>query len=142
LGIENRVRDVFDLTNVIEAAGTGIGGTVVLFGALWKPVVRRHDERQAVSRFLAGTPASPGMKAVPPAGDRLATVETGVHEANKKLDGHSSALEGLATAMTTLTSQVDLVVHQTETNQGGSMHDTIDDIAKEQSRVATEKSKA
>ena len=44
--------------------------------------------------------------------------------------------------MTTLTSQVDRVVHQTETNQGGSMHDTIDGIAKEQSRVATEKSKA
>ena len=133
---------MFDLATVIEAAGTGVGGAVVVFGALWKPVVKRHDERQAVSRFLAGTPASPGMKAVPPAGDRLATVETGVHEANKKLDGHSSALEGLATAMTTLTSQVDKVVHQTETNHGGSMHDTIDDIAKEQSRVATEKSKA
>ena len=133
---------MFDLATVIEAAGTGIGGTAVVFGALWKPVVRRHDEHQAVSRFLAGTPASPGMKAVPPAGDRLSTVETGVLEANKKLDGHSSALEGLATAMTTLTSQVDKIVHQTETNQGGSMHDTIDDIAKEQSRVATEKSKA
>ena len=133
---------MFDLTNVVEAAGTGIGGTVVLFGALWKPVVRRHDERQAVSRFLVGTPASPGMKAVPPAGDRLATVETGVHEANKKLDGHSSALEGLATAMTSLTSQVARVVHQTEKDDGDSMHDTIDGIAKEQSRVATEKSKA
>ena len=133
---------MFDLATVIEAAGTGIGGTAVVFGALWKPVVRRHDERQAVSRFLVGTPASPGMRAVPPAGDRLVIVETGVHEANKKLDGHSSALQGLATAMTTLTSQVDRVVHQTETNQGGSMHDTIDDIAKEQSRVAMEKSKA
>ena len=61
-----------DLATVIEAAGTGIGGTAVVFGALWKPVMRHHDERQAVSRFLAGTPASPGMKAVPPAGDRLA----------------------------------------------------------------------
>ena len=131
-----------NVTGIVEAAGSGIGGTVVLFGALWKPVVKHHDERQAVSRFLAGTLASPGMKAVPPAGDRLATVETGVKEANVKLDGHSSALQGLATAMTTLTSQVDRVVHQTETNQGGSMHDTIDDIAKEQSRVAMEKSKA
>ena len=127
---------MFDLATVIEAAGTGIGGTAIVFGALWKPVVKRHDERQAVNRFLVGTPASPGMKAVPPAGDRLATVETGVHEANKKLDGHSSALEGLATAMTTLTSQVDKVVHQTETNQGGSMHDTIDVIAAEQVRIA------
>ena len=133
---------MFDLATVIEAAGTGIGGTAVVFGALWKPVVKRHDERQAVNRFLVGTPASPGMKAVPPAGDRLATVETGVYEANKKLDGHSTALEGLALAMGSLTSQVDRVVHQTEQNHGGSMHDTIDGIAAEQSRVAAEKSKA
>ena len=120
---------MFDLTNVIEAAGTGIGGTAVVFGALWKPVVKRHDERQAVSRFLVGTPASPGMKAVPPAGDRLATVETGVHEANKKLDGHSSALEGLATAMTSLTEQMSRVVHQTENN-------TIEVTSPEKVRIA------
>ena len=125
-----------DLATVIEAAGTGVGGTAVVFGALWRPVVKRHDEHKALTTFLAGTPASPGMKAIPPAGDRLLAVEVGVSNANTKLDGHSSALEGLAAAMTTLTSQVDKIVHQTEQNNGGSMHDTIDVIAAEQVRIA------
>jgi hypothetical protein len=130
---------MFDLATVIEAAGTGIGGTAVVFGALWKPVVKRHDDRRAVTTFLAGTPASPGIKAIPPAGDRLMTVEVGVKDANSKLDAHSGALEGLAVAMTTLTEQVTKISHQTEINQGGSMHDTIDVIAAEQVRIKKDK---
>ena len=88
-----------DFATAIEAAGTGVGGTAILFGALWRPVVKRHDERRALTIFLSGTPASPGMAAVPPAGDRLVGVERGLMAANAKLDGHSTALEGLAVAV-------------------------------------------
>ena len=136
-----------DVTSIIEAGGTGIGGTAILFGALWKPVVRRHDRTRAMSLFLAGTPAAPGMAAVLPAGDRLVGVEVGLLGANRKLDevvetanSHTAALAGLAAAMESLAQEVAKITHQTETNQGGSMHDTIDVIAAEQERVAIEKS--
>ena len=107
-----------DLTNVIEAAGTGIGGTAVLFGALWKPVIKRHDKNKAITAFLVGTPAAPGMIPVKPAGDRLVDVESGVADANQKLDGHTSALAGLAAAVESLAKEVEKISHKVENNVG------------------------
>ena len=70
-----------DVVTIVETAGTAIAGTAAVFGALWKPFVRKHDQRVNDDTFLHGVSARPGIPGLLPAGERLSAVEVGVQNA-------------------------------------------------------------
>jgi hypothetical protein len=141
---------VADLVGVIEAAGAGVGGTAAVLAVLWRPILGRHDKKRMESLaddlFMHGSVAIPGVRiVVQPAAQRLAGVETKLLEVGEHVDLLATVVGELKVdvaivgrAVHGVGSQVKDVAHEVHTNAGGSMKDTLDGIALEQDRVATE----
>lgn len=66
-------------------------------------------------RFLAGVSASPGIKAIPPAGERLSAVESDVTDVKRTVGEH--------------TVKLDYIVGELSRNSGKSTRDLVEKIA-------------
>ena len=128
------VHDAVDVVTLIEVAASAVGATTGIFALAWKPVVKRHDERVADDLLLHGREAKPGIPAISPAGDRLATLEVGMSEANTKLDDHGEIL-------TSLSDNVSAIAAEFNKDHGTTMRDKLDLMADEQVRVADQAAK-
>ena len=128
-----------DIANIVEA----VGATIAAGAIIWKPVMGKRDknrsEKIADDVFLHGSPAISGVRVeLPTAAIRLTGVETGLHDANNKLDALSLDVKSLSLDVRSVAGQVRGVAHEVHTNQGGSMKDNTEAIIAEQGRVAEE----
>ena len=115
-----------DVVTLVETIGSTAAATAAVFGAAWRPVIRRHDQRVNDDAFLHGVAARPGIPGLLPAGERLSAVEVGVQRANDKIDRANGKLD-------TLVGEVEFQLHR---NGGDSLRDKVEQIAHEQTRVA------
>lgn len=141
-------------------SGAGAVWTGVYFKYI-RPLRKEHEahedkarkEREAVYNFVLGMPADglrPEVVAAPiqlkKLSDNVGVLTTTVHEAKASNERVSNEVSQLAQTMVGLDGKVTKIlsgtatlVHESKTNDGGSMRDAVDEIVAEQARVRIEK---
>ncbi len=111
-------------STAIEAAASVFGASVLLLGLIWRPLMDRHDKKEADEVLLHGSKPLPGIAAIAPLGERLHHVETTLEALSQQVQLASGKIDDIS-------GQLEVIIKEFKPNGGNSMRDRIDSLGEQ-----------